>query len=75
MRSILTLSLPAAVVKAIQKQARAMGLSVSEFMRRIWEFQGSLITEEDLVQRRDEAIMNQRAGRVKILRSFRDLDR
>lgn len=75
MRSVLSLSLPADMVASIQAKAKKLGISVSAMMKQIWEFQSTLISEDEILEDCRIAEREKRAGTLRKLRSFNDLDR
>ncbi len=75
MRSVLSLSLPADIVASIQAKAKKLGISVSSMMKQVWELQSTLISDDELLEDCRIADREKKAGTLKRLRSFDDLDR
>lgn len=74
MRSVLSVSLPAEIVSSIQAKAKKLGMSVSAMLKQMWEFQSTCISEEELLEDCRIAEREKKAGTLRKLRSFDDLD-
>lgn len=73
MRSILNISLPQKKKTEIIRRAKKAGKSVSAYILSIIELEQRLISEDELLAMMKEADSEYKAGKTKILKSFKDL--
>ena len=75
MRSVLSFSMSADLVTFIQKTAKAMKISASEYAQRVFESQRALISEEELLEDIRIGEEEYRTGKCKVLRTKKDIEK
>ena len=74
MRNIVSISLPLAAVRFVDRQVKQRGFrSKSEYVRHLITLEQGMITEDDVLRFGQEARREHKAGKTKKLRSLRDL--
>ena len=73
MRSVLTISIPEEKKKIITRRAKKAGKTVSAYVISVLELEEKLISEDELVEMSREAMEEHKAGKTKVLKSFKDL--
>ena len=73
MRSILTLSMPADMLKKLKNKAKKKGVSVSYYVRMVIEHEENIISEEDLLKYCKEADEEYRTGKTRVLQNIKEL--
>ena len=73
MRSILSLSIPQADRKELEKRAKKAGKTLSAYVMGALALVDELISEEELVQMAEQAKKDYKTGKTKVLSSLEDL--
>jgi predicted DNA-binding protein len=73
MRSVLSVSIPAATLRRLKKKAKDEDMTVSAYIVRLVDEEEGAITEEELLAFAKEAEEDVRTGKAKRLKSPQDL--
>ncbi|MEA2064845.1 MAG: hypothetical protein U9O66_00930 [Patescibacteria group bacterium] len=74
MRQILSVSLPSQTIQFIKKRVKQQKFdSVSGYIKYLLELDNNLISEKELLKSIKEARQDYRKGKLKILKSLKDL--
>lgn len=73
MRKILTTSLPNEIVEDIKERAKTKNISVSRYFLHLYEMEKDMISEEDILERKERAHDDYKKGETQILNSLADL--
>jgi len=73
MRSVLSLSIPQADRKELEKRAKKAGKTLSAYVMGALALMDELISEEELLRIAEQTKKDYKAGKTKVLRSLEDL--
>jgi len=73
MRAVVTISMPIEEKKEVERRAKKAHKTLSSYILDSLHIMKSLISEEELLERAQEAEKNYKKGKTKVLRSLSDL--
>ncbi len=73
MRTVIPVSFPPDKAKSLKKKAKKAGMTTSAYVLHLYINEEHLISEDELLEHAKIAEQERKAGKLKLLKSFKDL--